>query len=77
MKKFDPMSDFGRQLAGKEGEFTLKTLKGVLGAETAKVDAAVRKGLDKAAFTKAQEHKMALASAELILQSVYLFHQAK
>lgn len=77
MKKIDPMSDIGRQLAAKEGEFTLKGFRTVLNVESSKIDAAVRKGLDKEAFVKAQEHKMALASAELILQSIFLYHQAK
>jgi hypothetical protein len=71
------MSDIGRALASKDGEFYLKQLNDLLDRESSAVDRKIRGGLDKDQYARAQQHLRAIASAKLIIKSIYLYHASQ
>jgi hypothetical protein len=68
------MSDIGRALASKDGEIYLKQLNTLLDLQASAVDRKIRAGLDKKAYDQAAQHLKSIASAKLIIKSIYLFH---
>jgi hypothetical protein len=72
--QINSMSDIGRALSSKEGEIILKQFNDLLDLQASSVNRQIRGGLDKQQYAQAQHHLNAVASAKLIIKSIYLFH---
>lgn len=76
MSSIQSMSDIGRVLASKDGEFALKKFNDIIQAEVGQVERRMRSGLDKKEYQACEEQLKSLQSAKLILKSIHLYHSA-